>query len=515
MKQIKILLVLVLFGFISTTKAQKTIQVNNVTAASFYNVSYTIEFGNNWTDIANNGCYSIDFKIKNLVVNSFKPRNKTYSGNDLAINHPNYNGGVSFPFQVSDNDATNTIRPEFKAESNNEAHTLTIWSTPGTLTNCPKAAAEDISQYKPSQLSITHIKTNWNIWSLQTEFGVSLGKLLSDLARFKEEQGNNKNNNNNTSSTSKKESTGGGNGYEADDNSSNTTTYQESEAERRDRLDRENAQRIRQETQDNIDRVNNATDEAQKQLNKWHQREVDKIVAEDAEKERIRQNEKNQKEKYLIEKIQNSFTRYEKLKKDGDFWEAKETLSKISRYNSDLFNVYYRSSEYIEAVDNKLENNKLEIEYLIKTEVENERENERIKISKEYEQQKLELEKRKKEFIDISYNNELPPKIEFLTKEFNFGSFDYDPNGVKRVFEYKNVGGQALIITKINASCGCTVPKFSSEPIMPGEIGKIEVIYNPKDRNFYHKFDKKIYVYSNSVEPKLIISVKGIVNEKK
>lgn len=59
--------------------------------------------------------------------------------------------------------------------------------------------------------------------------------------------------NNNTSNSSTSKSSGVGNGI---NKNSNNTTYQETEAERRDRLDLENAQRIRQETQDNINRMN-------------------------------------------------------------------------------------------------------------------------------------------------------------------------------------------------------------------------------------------------------------------
>lgn len=58
-------------------------------------------------------------------------------------------------------------------------------------------------------------------------------------------------------------SSGVGNGYETNNNSN---TYQETEAERIDRLDRENAQRIKQETQDKIDNLNDTYDKASEQL---------------------------------------------------------------------------------------------------------------------------------------------------------------------------------------------------------------------------------------------------------
>jgi len=47
----------------------------------------------------------------------------------------------------------------------------------------------------------------------------------------------------------------------------------------------------------------------------------------------------------------------------------------------------------------------------------------------------------------------------------------------------KNTGNSDLIITKVEASCGCTVAKYSKEPVKPGEEGLIEVIFDTSGRN--------------------------------
>jgi hypothetical protein len=47
-----------------------------------------------------------------------------------------------------------------------------------------------------------------------------------------------------------------------------------------------------------------------------------------------------------------------------------------------------------------------------------------------------------------------------------------------RSFEFKNSGNAPLIITNVQSTCGCTVPAFPKEPILPGKTGKIDVKYN-------------------------------------
>jgi hypothetical protein len=47
-----------------------------------------------------------------------------------------------------------------------------------------------------------------------------------------------------------------------------------------------------------------------------------------------------------------------------------------------------------------------------------------------------------------------------------------------RSFEFTNTGNSPLMITNVISTCGCTVPSFPKEPIMPGKTGKIDVKYN-------------------------------------
>jgi hypothetical protein len=79
-----------------------------------------------------------------------------------------------------------------------------------------------------------------------------------------------------------------------------------------------------------------------------------------------------------------------------------------------------------------------------------------------------------------------------------------------RVFEFTNTGKSPLIITRVQASCGCTVPKKPDQPIMPGEKGKIEVSYDTKRIG---GFSKAITIFSNAKTERKMIKIKGYVEK--
>ena len=113
-------------------------------------------------------------------------------------------------------------------------------------------------------------------------------------------------------------------------------------------------------------------------------------------------------------------------------------------------------------------------------------------------------------FANISFAQEvedLKPVFKFLTETINYGKISLGSNGT-RVFEFTNTGKSPLIITRVQASCGCTVPKKPDQPIMPGEKGKIEVSYDTKRIG---GFSKAITIFSNAKTERKMIKIKGYV----
>lgn len=100
------------------------------------------------------------------------------------------------------------------------------------------------------------------------------------------------------------------------------------------------------------------------------------------------------------------------------------------------------------------------------------------------------------------------PKIVFKENEFDFKSVDEGPK-ITHEFIFTNKGKEALVLSNVKASCGCTTPVWPKEPILPGQEGKILVTYNTSGRP--GPFTKTITITSNADEPNKVITIRGTV----
>lgn len=99
-------------------------------------------------------------------------------------------------------------------------------------------------------------------------------------------------------------------------------------------------------------------------------------------------------------------------------------------------------------------------------------------------------------------------EIKFEKTSHNFGTFSEDQSVVKYVFKFTNVGDAPLVIHQAVASCGCTVPEYTTEPVLPGKSGEIKVTYNGKGRYPGH-FKKSITILTNSTTETLRLTIEG------
>lgn len=102
------------------------------------------------------------------------------------------------------------------------------------------------------------------------------------------------------------------------------------------------------------------------------------------------------------------------------------------------------------------------------------------------------------------------PVITFEEKTFDFGTINESDGKATHVFEFSNTGSTALLVQRVNASCGCTTPEWTKTPIEPGKKGEITVTYNPAGRP--GAFTKAITVYSNASNEVESLLIKGTVN---
>ncbi len=101
--------------------------------------------------------------------------------------------------------------------------------------------------------------------------------------------------------------------------------------------------------------------------------------------------------------------------------------------------------------------------------------------------------------------------IQFEKTTHDFGEVAEQGGKVSYRFVVTNTGQGPLIISQVNASCGCTTPGWTKEPIAPGEKGFIMAEYDPRNRP--GNFQKSLTVISNTTQPTNVLYIKGNVVE--
>ena len=103
------------------------------------------------------------------------------------------------------------------------------------------------------------------------------------------------------------------------------------------------------------------------------------------------------------------------------------------------------------------------------------------------------------------------PVITFDKTEHNFGTV-VECGKISTIFTFKNEGMSPLVLNDVKASCGCTTPSWTKEPVEPGQTGEITVTYNTTGR--IGGFTKTITVKSNASRPVVTLKITGTVNAK-
>ncbi|MBT1703283.1 DUF1573 domain-containing protein [Chryseosolibacter indicus] len=102
--------------------------------------------------------------------------------------------------------------------------------------------------------------------------------------------------------------------------------------------------------------------------------------------------------------------------------------------------------------------------------------------------------------------------LQFREEIHDFGSVAEDKGPVTYEFVFTNTGSRPVKILNVQASCGCTTPGWSKEPIAPGKNGFIQASYNPKGRPGY--FNKSLTVTTDLEASPLILQIKGNVTSE-
>ena len=90
-----------------------------------------------------------------------------------------------------------------------------------------------------------------------------------------------------------------------------------------------------------------------------------------------------------------------------------------------------------------------------------------------------------------------------------FGDVKETGGPISYDFKFKNTGDQPIVISNVQASCGCTTPDWTKTPVAPGQSGMIKAQYNPLGRPGH--FNKSLTITSNAIEATTMLYIKGNV----
>ena len=102
------------------------------------------------------------------------------------------------------------------------------------------------------------------------------------------------------------------------------------------------------------------------------------------------------------------------------------------------------------------------------------------------------------------------PVMTFEKTDIDYGTIAQGADPLRK-FKFKNTGTEPLVIKNARGSCGCTVPSYKKEPVMPGETSEIEVRY---DTQRIGAFTKSVTIETNEGDQARVLSIHGTVNEK-
>ena len=104
--------------------------------------------------------------------------------------------------------------------------------------------------------------------------------------------------------------------------------------------------------------------------------------------------------------------------------------------------------------------------------------------------------------------NLAPENMAFKTEVHDFGTIAEGP-AAEYEFTFTNTGKEPIIIQHVQASCGCTTPSYSKDPVLPGKAGTVKASYNTVGRP--NAFTRTITITSNAGNK--VLTIKGNVEK--
>ena len=111
---------------------------------------------------------------------------------------------------------------------------------------------------------------------------------------------------------------------------------------------------------------------------------------------------------------------------------------------------------------------------------------------------------------EIGCSEEIPETASTIVWKAETIDVGQIPQGTPKVivYEFKNTGKTAVVITNVQGSCGCTATDYTKEPIQPGKSAKVTATYNAANKG---AFTKTVTVTTSAETTPKILTLKGTV----
>lgn len=103
-------------------------------------------------------------------------------------------------------------------------------------------------------------------------------------------------------------------------------------------------------------------------------------------------------------------------------------------------------------------------------------------------------------------------KLNFAEVKHDYGTIKEEDGKQEVVFNFTNTGDSALVIQRVQPSCGCTASDYTKAPVPPGGNGFVTAVFNPRGYNGH--FAKSISVFSNARPAVTVLIIEGTVTPK-
>lgn len=100
----------------------------------------------------------------------------------------------------------------------------------------------------------------------------------------------------------------------------------------------------------------------------------------------------------------------------------------------------------------------------------------------------------------------------FEPAEWDFGSVRESDGPVSHTFTAHNRSDRPLVILRVVSTCGCTVPEYSREPILPGRSATVRITFDPTGRP--GAFDRELAVFDSDRRKVATLRIRGTVEER-